>query len=306
MKIILDYGIYEDYSELSDLHVYGDLLTLYHLPISAPLYEAGRFYEEFRSFECRLLTLYASYVLARAGYNVSDLVCDDFAEITGKRLYTTNFEEEDWIREFDTLSPSLPEMDFEPWYEYYEKEKGGKLKVIFVKLFVKTQTNLGKSTLDEAETLINEYFDEGVENLVVVHPLLSRRAKSLFLEVKRKMRDYTGKDILLSSGEFAARFIPESRRQIVEENWKTLREKLLGNLQSKYKFLTLAIHRQAISYAEELMRRSRVKYEDGRFEDAIKDAGVACEGLLRVLYSHYGLRTDKELQFNDLQTTLNM
>ena len=76
-----------DNLELKNLHVYGDLLTFYNLPVSdASLAEIGRLYIKFRVFEARLLTLYASYILSRAGYYIADIASDDFAEIEEKRF----------------------------------------------------------------------------------------------------------------------------------------------------------------------------------------------------------------------------
>jgi HEPN domain-containing protein len=105
----------------------------------------------------------------------------------------------------------------------------------------------------------------------------------------------------LSTGEFVARFIPDERRRaVVEEGWKDLRTKLLASLQSKYPFLTYAIHHSKISWAEEKLRDARLKYNEGRLDDAIKDAANACEGLLQVLRSKYGLKAEERAQFYDL------
>ena len=212
-----------DNLELKNLHVYGDLLTFYNLPVSdASLAEIGRLYIKFRVFEARLLTLYASYILSRAGYHIADIASDDFAEIEGKKIYTTQFNDEDWIEWFENLPPGeLDEIEFTPWDMDYENREGKKLKVFFIKLLVCT------SNYDEVQTLIR-HFRKGISNIVVAHPLLLRKEKDAFMKAKVKMREYLGRDALLSTGEFVIRFLPDKvKRVIVEENWKTLREKFL-------------------------------------------------------------------------------
>ena len=141
-------------------------------------------------------------------------------------------------------------------------------------------------------------------NVIIAHPLLSRSKKEAFLETKAKLKKRLGKDVFLSTGEFLARFIPEKEKRIVlEKNWENLRMKILERLQMEYPFLTYAINRQTIAKVEEKLRAAQLKYEEGRFEDAIKDASVACEGLLQILGSKYGIKTE-EATFYDLQCIL--
>jgi hypothetical protein len=89
----LSHWLSDDYSSLTDLHVYGDLLTLYsyRLPGSVSIAEAGRLYNELLLFERRLLTLYVSYVLAAAGFYDSVT-----AEVEGR--YTTKFSDKDGLK----------------------------------------------------------------------------------------------------------------------------------------------------------------------------------------------------------------
>ena len=314
--MVIVFGPLRDYSDLMDLHVYGDLLTLYSMPVYASIAEAGRLYNDFSVFERRILTLYVSYVSAKAGFYASTFASDDFAEECGERLYTTEFSDKEWIENFDLLPPSEGEICWaggafvEPWDLLYENRKGEKLGVVFVEMLFRSFNLKTGREKSEAEVLV-EYIENNKDlcrserNIIIAHPWLSRSRKEDFLKTKTELKKLLGRDIFLSTGEFVARFIPEKdRRAIVEENWKDLRAKLLASFQSKYPFLTFAINRQKISDAEAKLRSAMLKYEEGRFEDAIKDAAVACEELLQVLCSKYGLKTQGEVHFYDLQCIL--
>lgn len=148
--------------------------------------------------------------------------------------------------------------------------------------------------------------DMSCSNLVLVHPKLSRRDTRGFVRIKEKMKQSLGQDIILSTGEFVARFIPDSeKRHVVEENWMSLRRKIVENLQKEYPILIKSIHEQELSEVDDRIRASRLKYENLLFDDAIKDAGVACESLLQVLYSIFvSKKTVGELTFHDLQCAL--
>ena len=69
-----------DYSGLEKLHVYGDLLNLYSLPVLTTIAEGGNLFSRIRSIDARLLTVYASYVLSRAGFYSQVLARGDFPE----------------------------------------------------------------------------------------------------------------------------------------------------------------------------------------------------------------------------------
>ena len=300
----------DDYSELKDLHVYGDILTLYGLPIYAPVAKAGRLYNELRLLDSRILTLYVSYILAHANFYISILAGDDFAEASGERLYTTKFNNENWIDIFEILPPDEGRIFFEPWNITYEKQTGEKLGVIFVELLFRSFDFKTGREKNEAEVLV-EYISKSDDlrgnesNIFIAHPRLSKSQKEDFLKTKIEIKKLLGEDVFLSTGEFTARFIlDKQKRIIVEENWKDLRAKLLSRFQSKYPFLTYAINLQIITEVEEKLSNAKLKFKEGRFEDAIKDVAIACEGLLRILCSKYGFKIEERAQFYDLQCIL--
>ena len=286
-----------DYSDLEHLHVYGDLLRLYSLPIHATIADAASLFRSIRSLDDIVLTVYVSYVLARVGFYAQPLASGDFPE----RLYTTEFADSDWLKNLILFEHE--EYKYE-WEIYFENERNETLKILFVTLLECDEDPItGKD--DEATHLV-KLFDKSGSNIVVVHPRLSRKAKQTFMRTKARMTQKIGEDVVLSTGQFVSRFIPnEAKRKIVEENWKVLREKILGQLQNEWPILVHSIHDRQLSDIQARLRKARLKYEWGtEFEDSIKDAAVSCEGLLQVLHSIYPTKINKKMEFNDLLCNL--
>jgi len=294
-----------DIRGLGKLHVYGDLLKLYALPVQATIIEAGNLYGEIRALESRILTLYASYVLAHIGFYVELFASEDVVDMDLEPLYTTKFKDEDWIEHLDSFEPIEENpVSYWEWETYYENEREEKIKLIFVSIFMAEVGPRG-TKLDAVGHLLRK-FDKSCSNFVIVHPKLPRKSTKMFIQAKDKMKQELGQDLVLSTGEFVAKIIPNSqKRHVIEENWSTLREKIIANLQKKWPILIFATYGQQLSDVMELLRRSRVKYETNSFEDATKDAGIACESLLQILHSVYFLkRTAEELEFYDLLCVL--
>lgn len=94
---------------------------------------------------------------------------------------------------------------------------------------------------------------------------------------------------------------------MIIEGWTSLREKILGKLKKKWPIIVLATHSKQISEISNLISRATHKYGLGElhFEDAVKDAGVACEGLLRIICDIYKPNILKEKpEFGDLLNIL--
>lgn len=294
-------------SELGKLHVYGDLLKLYTLPVHEMITKVGELYKELQDLERQLLTVYASYVLAHSNFYVELLTEEDYVEAAGKAEYTTKFTDDDWFEAAckGYFEPNEAEAFYIDWEMYYKNVQKERLKVIFATDFIQELHARKGKKLDEVQRLLKK-FDKSCSNYVLVHPKLARQEKKRFIEVKEKMKQTIGQDLVLSTGEFVAKFIPNSdERYIIEENWNFLREKIVENLQKKWPFLIYATYAQQLSDAAEQIRKSRIKYETYYFEDAIKDAGIACESLLQILHSVYvSKKAAKELEFYDLLCAL--
>jgi hypothetical protein len=297
----------DDVSGLENLHVYGSLLKLYTLPVQATIIEVGNLCREIQNLDSKLLTLYVSYVLGHTGFDIEDWADEDYWEGTDMEpLHTTKFKDKDWIENMDMLEPSEESEWIPEWEVYYRNTKQKRLKVIFVALLMTEINARTGESLDEAEHILKR-FDKSCLNYVVVHPKLARQAKKTFRQTKQKMKQKTGKDLVISTGEFVAKTIPNhDKRAIIEENWDSLRERIIKDLRKKWPILIFAADAQQIAEATELIKKSRAKYETHNYEDAIKDAGVACESLLQILYSvHVAEKTPEELEFHDLLCALN-
>lgn len=299
------YGGKSDSSGLGKLHVYGDLLKLYSLPVRATIMQVGELHEELQALERQMLTLYASYVLAHSGFYVEAWVSEDFVASGGEVDYTTKYKDDDWFEAAlaEYFDPGAMAFYFD-WEMDYANERQERLRVIFVNRFISEISPSG-ITSDEAECLLRK-FDKSCSNYVLVHPKLSRQDKKGFMKVKERMKQIVGQDLVLSTGEFVAKFIPDNeKRHIIEENWKSLRKKIVQKLQQKKPILIFATHEQQLSDVDGRIRDSRIKYQTHSFEDAIKDAGVACESLLQILHSVYvSKKIEKDLDFYDLLCTL--
>jgi hypothetical protein len=283
-----------DYSDLEQLHVYGDLLRLYSLEVHTTIDEAASLFRDIRSLDGIILTVYVSYVMGRLGFYSQLLASEDFPE----RQYTTEFKDSDWLENLVLFEHE--EVYQDEWEMYFENERNEKIKVIFVTLLLSDKDPIS-GEYDEAAHLVN-LFDESCSNCVVVHPRLSRKAKQTFMKTKNRMKQKTGEDIVLSTGQFVSKFIPdETKRKTVEANWEVLREKILGMLQKEWQILVYSIHDEQLSDIRTRLRKARQKYELGvEFEDSVKDAGISCEGLLQILHSIYPKKIDKRMDFNEL------
>jgi len=283
-----------DYSGLENLHVYGDLLCLYSLPVHATIEEAESLFRSIRSLDLRILTVYVSYVLARAGFSAAKAV----------EIDTTEFEDHDWLKHL-YLFEHHAEWEGNEWVHGFDNKKNERIGILFVTLlWSDNEPNTGKSS--EAGYLLG-LLDELACNYVVVHPRLSRKIKKIFMRTKERVKQIRGQDIVLSTGEFVSNFIPdEGKRKIVEANWEVLREKILrGMLQKEWPILVYSIHDQLISDIRERLEKTRLKFGLGRdMEESIKDAGIACEGLLQILHSIYPKKFGEKMEFYDLLCNL--
>ncbi len=288
-----------DYSGLGNLHVYGDLLSLYSLSVHATIADAESLFRAIRSLDDRMLTLYISYILARAGFCAQALATGDFPE----RLYTTKFTDQDWLENL-ILFEHEEEGYRDEWTMYFENVENEIIRILFVTL-LRSDIDSITGEGDEATHLLKS-FDESASNYVIVHPRLSRKAKETFAKTKERMKQIVGHDIVLSTGEFVSKFIPdEGKRKIIDANWETLRERILGNLQEEWSILIYSVHDEQLSDISDRLRKARLKYELGfELEEPIKDAGISCEGLLQILHSVYPKKHLKKMEFYDLLCNL--
>jgi hypothetical protein len=115
------------------------------------------------------------------------------------------------------------------------------------------------------------------------------------------MKEKLGEDVVLSPGQFVSRFITdEERKRIVEANWDNLRDRMLAKFQAEWRILIFSLHDKQLSESRDQLRKARLKFESGTdYQGSVLDAGIACEGLLKILHSVFPKRLQEKMEFND-------
>lgn len=296
------FDILGDYYGLENLHPYGDFLGLYSLPIHASIAEAGDIFRDLRRLDDRILTIYVSYILSKAGYFAADFV-EPTEDDGDERLFTRRFEDKDWLGLSDYFEHE-EEGFADEWSMDFENEKSDRLRVFFITFLAQDEDPVTKEYSEPVHLLrLLEAPSEGKadKSVFVIHPRLSRKAKEAFIRTKEMMKQVVGQDIVFSPGQFATRFIPdENRRQLVEENWGSLRERILANFQKEWRILIYSIHDKQLSESRDQLRKARLKFESGNdYQGSVLDAGIACEGLLKILHSVFPKIIKDRMDFSD-------
>jgi HEPN domain-containing protein len=281
----------EDYSGLEKLHVYGDFLTLYSLPVNGTISETGKIFNNLEILDKRIFCLYASYVLAKAGFYLTDLrnpEVDDGTENPDNFFFTTDFNDKDWLELADFIfyyDESYEGKDV--WSFEFANKKNETIKIFFVDFLYEDY----KAPIE---------FTQGT-SYFLLHPRLSRKARETCTRFADRIKEETGVDLAFSTGQFVAKYIPDKeKRQVVEANWEFLRQQVLGEFQSKWKILTYSIYRKEIDESYNELQKARLKLETGiNLEEAVFCAGIACEGLLKALYSTKPKRIHDRMTFDE-------
>jgi len=293
-------GLRSDYSGLDNLHVYGNLLRLYSIVVSGKVGEISRLLDRIRALDDRILTLYVAYVLSRVGFAAQDVVeIDEDSQFID--LDTTTFEDHDWIEHLDSFEHD-EEGYRDEWEQHFINEKNETLRIVFINI-LRSEMDETSKVSDVTAHLLRLLRDNGFSSVYfILHPRLFRKAKKTVIKTKDKMKQILGKDIILSTGELISKFVSEeNRRKIIEENWEALRTKILGNFQKHWPIVVLATNESLLSQIRESVRRARLKLEmKHELEDAVKNAGIACEGLLQILHSIYPTKVRDKMTFSDL------
>lgn len=289
--------------------VFGNLLDLHNIQVKGKPSDIARLYEEINELEKNVFTAFVSFALSRAGFynrTIVDLYSWDVADRTS---FTTEFKEENWIKHVDAFScweefrKDLPEAEYElvkkysEWTVSYENDKGKTLNVRF--LTGPSFWYFGKLPIYEGKgekkyfAWIDSYLseiDRSSTNYIVVHPETYEESKLRFKELNSQLAEKLGQTTLFSANAFLHQLFPdETKKYVVAEGWISVREKILEQVRKKWPIIVFATHAKQLSEINELISSAIHKYGLGEphFGDAVKDAGVACEGLLRVIYDLY-------------------
>ncbi len=262
-----------DYSNLSGLHVYGNLLDeLYNLDVDAPVSTAGQLFKDLRILDRALITVYVVFVLAKAGYDQSQL-----SSAPDVKRFTTKFDSTDWTALCDVYRDNFLETwESFKWSEQFNKN-ASTLRVLFLDAFF-------TDSIDELRSLLSK----SGSNLVVVHPRTVRHVNGVFLRLKRDFKQHGGGIELLSTGEFLANLVSDaSARKTIENDWQAILDDILNNLMRSWPMIGVQQHRKLLNDSREYVRVARAKCEMGQLRDSMRDACLACEGILTIMTKIY-------------------
>lgn len=257
-----------DYSNLSSLHLYGDVLDLYNLELQATLGTAGQIFEDLKRLDKGLFNTYVAFILAKAGY---DIEAPELWEDSSK------IELEDWHRACDYLADFLFETGSQDvWGETYKRGKE-RIHVTFLDTFYTTEFSDITKRLDREST-----------NLVIVHPRTARQVKNEFYRLRRECEAYGDTVRVISTGELLQRLISDERRQkLVENEWELIREQVLSDLTKSWPVIAVQRHRKLYDESKKLLAQARAKLDMDQCRDSVRDAGLACEGFLKIMTSMF-------------------
>lgn len=150
-------------------------------------------------------------------------------------------------------------------------------------------------------------FSAGSRNLVVVHPRPVRQLKEEFLRIKGGLKERAPSAEVISTGQLLPLFIQdERRRKIIENEWEHVLNEILSALIKSWPIIAVQQQRKVFDESKSLIRSSRPKYEMRQLTDSVRDAGIACEGILRIMCEIYEpSKVEKPPSFSDLLQVLH-
>lgn len=303
--------------------IFGDLLKWRAIEIKAKLDDAARLYEEIKLLEKCLFSAFISYILARAGFfNITILDLYPW-DIKDKETLTTRFDNSDWVKHIDAFSCSeefredLTDAEYEmlekapEWTIQYSNDEGQVLQVkflsgqafwYFVKFPIEDITKGEEKGISWVEMYLSR-INKSLRNYVVVHPSTYKQAKMDFKKLSKYLYERTGQQILFSVEGFIHKFFPiKDKKYIIKENWALIREKILWNTRKKWPIIVHSTHSNQLSDIQRRLKDATLKYEMGEryFEDAVRDAALACEEILQVIHEIYVPKSArKDMHFYD-------
>lgn len=281
--------------------IWGDMFKWYDVEVVAKLRDATRLFENIQDLENCIFAAFISFILSKRGYFNQTVLDLHPWDIKDRTEYTSEFHSEDWIQHISAFSC---------WEEYRGIESDAKYEAIKKH---STDWTVNFSNIDE--NIISVKFLSGMSgwyfftyrdvgktfkwvdqylsglrksdtNYIVVHPSTYYEAKLKFKELNNYLYEQLGQRIILTSDEFLHKFIPgKKEKEVALEEWVLIREEILGNVRKDWPNLIFATHSKLLSKMVEKISSAEGKYRLGppHYSDAIKDAALACEGLLNVL-----------------------
>lgn len=296
--------------------VYGEIPTLLNLRVEGEISEISETYRDLRNLEKSLLAGFATYMVAQAGYCNKTLcekwkITDTFdpnlknqwscsngcsanpngieAELPSLIECSLGWAEElnklwDEYGEINTVIATLLDQIFSAWSNYFENlETKENIKVIFTDSI---NSDSLSSITDFKKSQIGSMIDTTCVNYILINPkgsnALKQRTVKKFDNLRRLF--YGDKVHLVSADQFADLFVNSDKIMDIYGNWVYYRDVALENFKVSHPFLVKGLERKKFEDIDKKLKRAKREYEDNKYEDAVRDAGSACETLLGILY----------------------
>lgn len=303
--------------------VFGDLLKWYDIEVKSKLSDANKLYDEIKLLEKNIFIAFVSFILAHRGYYNETMVNFYPWDVKDRTEYTTEFNDTEWIKftsdelaftcfeemwkiekdEYNDLAKGAIYKEilreYEEWTVKYRNNKANKIiKVIFITSktwpeFMKVLSTRYK----DSDDVFNGYLSksENTEDFFVVHPLAYEENKAEFQDINKKLAERLNRYVLFSVDGFLHKMIQDNmiqdnrEKEMIKERWIVIRDEALKEVRRRWPVIVFSTHADILSKIDEYIFHAESKYFLGRehFRDAIRDAALACETLLSILYEIY-------------------
>ena len=298
-----------------DQLVYGELGKLLNLRIEGEISETAEIYRKLRNLEKSFLIGYATFIVAQAGYcnktlcekwKIADTFdpnlenkwdcssgCSAHPKAINSNLSELMVVSLPWAEELNKLWDEYGEVDtvvstllneicysYGNYFEHIETKE--KIKVIFTE-YLSSESLKSFSTFRESR--LGKLIDPTCKNYILIDPRNDKKpGQKTIIEFERlKKLLYGDKVQIVLADELPDEFIKTDVEKALGQ-WVYLRNDALEDFKRDYPIIVKALERKQFEMIDKKLRKAGRECEDGRFEDAVRDGGLACETLLGICY----------------------
>jgi hypothetical protein len=295
--------------------VYGELGKLLNLKIEGEISEVAEIYRKLRNLEKSFLIGYATFIVAQGGFCNKTLCekwkiegtfdptlenkwdcssgCSANPKVINSSLSDLMICSLPWAEELNKLWDEYGEVDkvvstllneicysYSNYFENVETKE--RIKFIFTE---NVSSESLKSFNTFRESRIGKLIDSTCKNYILIDPKENNTpSNKTIVEFERLQKLLYGDKVqIVMAGNLPDEFIKADIEKALG-NWVTLRNRALEEFKIDYPVLVKALERKEFETIDKKLKKAGRACEDGRFEDAVKDAGSACESLLDILY----------------------
>jgi len=191
------------------------------------------------------------------------------------------------------------------WYCDFTNDKKDAFRVIFIGRFYSLQYNLMDLRLHD------EMFEKKIENYLLINPAIdSPDAQKTFSDLifgspsKNTSRFEFANVFIMKINDLINRYASDPKtNQTIRENWPIIQTKATTKILERYPFLLKALRQETLNFNDKHMKSAITKYElqnPNMYVDAIRDACIVVENIMRLLYEMYVDSYNKPRTFGDL------